>query len=365
MSGQSVPMRVWLKVLDIVHNAAISAMSTVRNWVTLAATYMYKEYMCPLMNGAVTAAQHYTGEAIMVAGTLSAYDWVFYIICFNIGIWCFAIVAYMLNAMHEYFPIMRIAYNGLGGALKWVKNDMEGCMRGGLYGLYRMPTTMLVFLATAPFRAMLRVVDSVDGDTQPPSEHSVVYTMVSTKVYELAVITKRPYVLMYNTWFFIMIAVKLSVVVCFDYGVYVLQAIGKLIWDILVEWPACLFKFVASERQVLKTIGAYAGTINNWFNAKYTASRKVSLCFDCMHHAFLMSVHAWVVYSLYANWTTMTETVYSLNANWTAVTETVYSLNANWTAVTDTVHWFQGNQTVVTETVHWFEDNQTVVTDTV
>jgi len=224
-------------------------------------------------------------------------------------------------------------------------------MRGGFYGFYCLPTTMLVCLATAPFYVMLRVVNCADGDTQPPKEHSVVYTKVSTQVYKLAVIANRPYVFIYDTWLCVMILLKMLVEAIFYNGVWVFEAIGNLIWNLVVLWPGYFFAFVKSETQVLKTIGAYAGTINNWFNAKYTASRRVSLCFDCMHHAFLMSVHAWVVYTLYANWTTVTDTVYTLKGNWTTVIDTVYSLNANWTTVTDTVYWFQGNQTVVTDTV--------------
>jgi len=213
-----------------------------------------------------------------------------------------------------------------------------------------MPTTMLVCLATAPFYVMLRVVNCPDGDTQPPKEHttSVVYTKVLAKVYELAVIAKGPYVVMYNIWLAIMLAVKYWVQWIFYSGVYVLETIGNFICNLVVLWPCKLFELVMSEPRVsydaLMTMKAYAVTTNNWFNEKYTTSSLVSVCFDCIHTAFLMLVHAWVVYTLYAHWTTVASIVYSVHAYWMTVTGIVYSLKGNWTTVT-------GNWTTVTDTV--------------
>jgi hypothetical protein len=325
MSSESLTSLVLKAMLVIVRQKLNSAMSAIGNGAMLAANYVYGEQARAIVHGAVTTATGYAGEATKMASTFSFYDWVFYIFCFHIGICCFALVACMLKTANDKLPILNLVYCGVMRVLQWADNDMNEFMHTNLHRVYRLPTTLLVLIATTLFSvthsAVLFVVNCLDNRTQASEEHgtNAVYYWVSTKAYELVTIMTLPYVYMYDIWMGGLCIVKVFVEGIFYKVVALCELLGNIVWYCISKLPLALFELVMSEPR-----RAYAALVAMKVRAAenvkhspndmtiykdetceslldlYNGSLFVRVCFHVIHTVFLVSVHACTLYALYA-----------------------------------------------------------------
>ena len=329
MSSGSVAMRVWQQVFIIVNDAVFSTMRAIGNGAMLAAGYFYNEQVCATMNGAVTVAKRHMHDAAVVAGTFSLYDWVFYIICFHIGICALAGAFGMLKVLNNKLPMLRIIFGSAKKVLNWVSDDMGDFMNNGLYCVYRLPTTLLVLVGNVTFYAALSamhlVVKCLDNRAMAAEDRgtNAVYDWVSTQTCKLVGVMMSPYVYMYHIWMYALILTQMLVKAAFYTAVAIFEWAGRTIWwcvsvvpikicQLVMYYPrrlyAALVAMKARAADIVRHSGndmtIYRDEMYDTFCDWYTDSFVVRVCFHVVHTVFLVSVHALAVYTLKAYWTT-------------------------------------------------------------
>jgi len=263
--------------------------------------------------------------AMVTARTFSFYDWVFYFVCANI-ITVF-VTCVLKNAYNKGPTMVLLASTGFAVACSCkslsfyerifyyfcfivVINMLEKVnerfsMRSFFYGVYYMPSTMLVFFATAAFSATCTAVSRVASD-----EHNtnVVFNWFSTNARELGAHMLSPYVYMYIIYIHSMVAVKIFVEFLFDSVVSVCRASGRMIWWSVGILPVLICQFVTDT-----SLCAYNALVAKMSNTVLTVHNKpitirqtpllFHVCFHVIHTVFIVAVHTWTLYTLQAYWT--------------------------------------------------------------
>jgi len=302
----------------IMHGAIAMANRLMDEVSVVMGTFSLYDSAYASMQHAVPTAKHYMEMVMVTARTFSFYDWMFYFVCANVVM--LLVICVLKNAYNKGPTMVLLASTGFAVACSYtslsfyermfyyfcfivVMNILEKInekysMRSFLYGVYYMPSTMLVFFATAAFSATCTAVSRVASD-----EHNtnVVFNWFSTNARELGAHMLSPYVYMYIIYIHSMVAVKIFVEFLFDSVVSLCRASGRMIWWSVIILPALVSEFVTNS-----SLCAY----KVWFR----------VCFHVIHTIFIVAVHTWILYTLQAYWTW---TPYTLQAYWTQTASSV------------------------------------------